>query len=210
MEMVMLFSEYLQSGLSMVQGWCSPEKAKRLYEILLQPECRSSVEIGVFGGSSLFPQAMAFRDKKNGLAIGIDPWTNASCLEDMENPANKNWWGNLDLENVYLDFMNKVKSFGVHNNLKVYRKKSSEIHHKIELESVDLLHIDGNHCERLAYEDSVNYLPKVRRGGYIFFDDIMWTESGDKLSTRKGLDFLLKSCDEVELVGNDCMILRKR
>ncbi len=206
----MLFSEYLESGLSSVQGWCSPDKAKKLYEILMQPECKISVEIGVFGGSSLFPQAMAFRDKKNGMAIGIDPWTNASCLEDMESAANKNWWGKLDLEHIYQDFMAKVRAFGVHNNLKVYRKKSSEIHQKIDPESVDLLHIDGNHCERLAYEDSVNYLPKVRKGGYIFFDDTMWTESGDKLSTRKGLDFLLKSCDEVELVGKDCMILKKR
>jgi hypothetical protein len=74
-----------------------------------------------------------------------------------------------------------------------------------------LLHVDGNHCERLAYEDAVNYLPKVKKNGFIFFDDSNWVESGDKPSTGKAIEYLLKFCDHIDTTGRaSCVILKKR
>ena len=70
------------------------------------------------------------------------------------------------------------------------------------------MHIDGNHCETLAYKDSVNYFPKVKLGGYIFFDDINWREEPNVISTKKGLDYLNKYCEQIKIVG-DCIVLKK-
>jgi hypothetical protein len=76
-------------------------------------------------------------------------------------------------------------------------------------ESIDVLHIDGNHCEKLAYQDSVNYFSKVKKGGYIFFDDTSWSENGKTILTEKGLNFLMQYCEKICLVGKDCMVLKK-
>lgn len=203
-------SYYTEILLPQVPGWCSKDKAEKLIQTIRENDLKLCVEIGVFGGSSFFPQALAMKDKASGMVIGIDPWTKDSALEDMTNEANKNWWGSLNLETIYNGFMKTVEKYDLQKFCTVFRNKSEHVVDQIQDESVDLLHIDGNHCERLAYQDSVLFLPKVKQGGYIFFDDISWVESGNIASTRKGLSYLRDFCDEIGIIGKDCMILQKK
>lgn len=203
-------SFYTEILLPQMPGWCSKDKADKLIQTIKENNLQLSVEIGVFGGSSFFPQALAMKDKGSGLAIGIDPWTTDSALEDMTNEANKNWWGSLNLETIYNAFMKNIEKYELNKFCNILRNKSENIVNQITDESIDLLHIDGNHCERLAYQDSVLFLPKVKHGGYVFFDDIGWVESGNIASTQKGLTYLKEFCDEIGIVGKDCMILQKK
>jgi hypothetical protein len=206
----MHIEQYVGSELERVHGWCDKDKAELLYKTILSEKYVLSVEIGVFGGSSLFPQALAFKKAGVGTAFAIDPWMNDVCLEEMVNPENQKWWGSLDLESVYKDFQSKMRSYDVTKHVQVFRMRSSEAVGSFAEKSIDLLHIDGNHSEKLAYEDAVGYLPKVRPGGHIFYDDATWSEESGVCSTKKGLEHLLTQCDVVCTTGKDCVVLRKR
>ena len=150
------------------------------------------------------------KDNNGGIVVGIDPWTHDAALEDMEKYENKEWWSKTNLDEIYKDFIRQLKNHEVHSFCKIYRDKSENVINEFEDESIDVLHIDGNHCEKLAYQDSFNYFPKVKKGGYIFFDDIFWSENGKNISTEKGLNYLLQYCEKECIVGKDCVVLKKK
>jgi predicted O-methyltransferase YrrM len=57
------------------------------------------------------------------------------------------------------------------------------------LPDVDMVHIDANHAEWPSTSDVVNWLPKLKVGGYIVMDDVNWE------STQTALKFVLKRCE---------------
>ena len=205
----MNFEDFLNVHLSNIEGWCNKDKALKMHDVIVETKPDLCLEIGVFGGSSLIPQAVSLKENGKGLVIGIDPWNNNCAVEEMENVANKNWWGSVDLEGVYKRFLQKLKVYEVEDFVKLYRNKSSEVVNLFEKESIDILHIDGNHCEKLCYGDSLAYYPKVKMGGYIFFDDINWTENSKDVSTKKGLNYLLQFCENLGVIGDDCLLMKK-
>lgn len=202
-------ASFLDTHLSTIEGWCDKDKAKKLYDLISEIKPDLCVEIGVFGGSSLLPQALALKHNNKGIIVGIDPWSNSCAIEDMENKDNKNWWGSVNLESVYTKFLEKIKLYEVDDFIKIYRNKSSEAVKKFEDNSIDVLHIDGNHCEKISYADSVDYYPKVKVGGYIFFDDINWSENSKDISTEKGLHYLMQFSEKIGVFGRDCLLMKK-
>ncbi|MEI7486609.1 MAG: class I SAM-dependent methyltransferase [Chryseobacterium sp.] len=205
----MIFSEFLKNEHKKILGWCDEDKAQKFYDIITESKAKLCVEIGVFGGSSLIPQALAMKDNNDGIVVGIDPWTHDAALEDMEKDENKEWWSKINLDEIYKNFTSQLKFYKVDSFCKIYRDKSENVINEFKDESIDILHIDGNHCEKLAYQDSVSYFPKVKKGGYIFFDDTSWSENGKNISTEKGLNYLLQYCEKECIVGKDCVILKK-
>jgi Methyltransferase domain len=88
------------------------------------------------------------------------------------------------------------------------RARADAVADEFSVESIGLLHVDGNHSEALSMRDVTLYLPKVAPGGHIFFDDISWTENA-VVTTHRALRYLLEhGCQEVDRTG-DCAILRK-
>jgi predicted O-methyltransferase YrrM len=202
--------EQVKSALPKIQGWCSFEKASKFVEYILQNKPELVVEIGVFGGSSFIPQAMALKENDKGVIYGIDPWKTEDALESMISEDNRKWWSELNIEQIYKHFMKNIDRFDVKKYCKILRDKSENVVDQFADESIDLLHIDGNHSEDLSYKDATLYLPKVKRGGYIFFDDIWWTEGDNNVTTRKAILYLLQSCVRVDVVNNDCLIMQKQ
>lgn len=199
----------IENALPQIHGWCTLEKAKKLIEVVEKLKPDICVEIGVFGGASLIPQALALSKNKKGKIYGIDPWTNESALEEMVSAEHRKWWKDLDIEYVYKECLRNIEKLGIKKYCEIIRDKSENVHNKFQDESVDVLHIDGNHSEALSYKDAVLYLPKVKKGGYIMFDDIWWAEQGNYVTTRKAIIHLLEKCDKVELINNDCMLLKR-
>ncbi len=193
-----------------IHGWCSVEKARALCEAILSRQPEVCVEIGVFGGSSLVPQALALKANGHGLIHGIDPWSVDAALEEMQSADNKAWWGaKVDLESIHQHCVENITKYGLQTHCTLIRKKAEEVADNFADESIDMLHIDGNHSELLSYKDATLYLPKVKSGGLIFFDDIWWSDGTAEATTRKAIVFLLQSCVKLQLVG-DCMLLQKR
>jgi len=53
---------------------------------------------------------------------------------------------------------------------------SAEYSNIIDFE-IDILHIDGNHEEISSCRDVELYVPKLKTGGYLWFDDANWKET---------------------------------
>jgi hypothetical protein len=173
-------------------GWCSRGKAQRIMDILLNNSSDVCVEVGVYGGSSFFPIAATLAFKKQGMAYAIDPWENTPCLEGYQEDEDKNifnYWGKIDLVKVMQKFINSMHENGLDANYTLLRLTSNEAALLFEDSSINFLHIDGNHSELASMNDVVTWLPKVKSGGIICFDDAWWA------STQKAIKFMKESCD---------------
>lgn len=201
--------EKIKTILSVTEGWCSFEKASEFVKYILDNKLNLLVEIGVFGGSSLIPQALALKELGRGKIYGIDPWTNEDALEEVIDNENKVWWEKLDIQRIYEHCVGNLEKYEISTYCQLIRDKAENVVDMFENESIDLLHIDGNHSEALSYKDATLYLPKVKTNGFIFFDDIWWTEGGNQVTTRKAINYLLEKCEQITVVNNDCMILKK-
>jgi cephalosporin hydroxylase len=189
-----------------IPGWCIYEKASRLMDLIYETKPGTVVEIGVFGGSSVYPMAEALRYQEHGLIYAIDPWKAADCQVGYEpNDPNYIWWTNVDLEKIYKDFSKMIKNARLTQFCQIMRTTSSQAANYFANGSIDILHIDGNHSEESAFTDVQLFFPKVKQNGYIWFDDVNWS------STNKAVAYLLEHCtfDPIRSIGNECFLFQK-
>ncbi len=192
-----------------VEGWCSPAKARALMAAVLDTSARACVEIGVFGGSSLVPVALALRELGHrGKVYGIDPWDTAAALDGMVAAANREWWSGVQMGKIKASCEAIICDFGLSQYVELIQARSEDVVGRFESESLDLLHVDGNHSERHSLGDVEAYLPKLRSGGIVFVDDIWWAEGG-KYTTQAATLHILDYCEEITIVS-DCLQARKR
>lgn len=154
-------------------GWCPPEKAEALAAIVLAIRPAVSVEIGVWGGSSFIPIALAHKYVGSGVVIGIDPWDKSESVKN-ETPENMAWWSDQDHEKIFGMFSAIVSQLGLEQFAQVWRKTSDRANPP---NVIDLLHIDGSHTDQ-AVRDVVRYASKVRPGGFCVMDDLDWKTGG--------------------------------
>ena len=188
-----------------IPGWCPSEKAIRMMNLIYQIKPQICVEIGVFGGSSIYPTASALKFLGQGKVYAIDPWENSHCLEGY-TPDNIHyqWWSSIDLEKIYIGFLNMLEEFKIRDHCVPMKMTALKALSHFADGSIDILHIDGNHTEENAFQDAQNYLPKVKPGGYIWFDDINWS------TTRKAWEFLNSECKAIEsLSTNEYVLFQK-
>jgi len=177
----------LPSNYDSIHGWCTREKALTLMNLVLQLKPSLCVELGVFGGKSLLPIALAAKTF-NSRVIGIDAWTAQASLEGTNSKENDDWWSKIDYNNMYQYTMNIM----VENQVQVdlWKAKSNEVVEKFEDSCIDLLHQDSNHSEEISCEEVELYCNKVRVGGYWVFDDTNWqtTQKAQSLLLTKGYE----------------------
>jgi predicted O-methyltransferase YrrM len=161
-------------AMSELDGWCSEEKASILIDFVFLLNAQTIVEIGVFGGKSLIPMAFAIKELGNGKVYGIDPWTSAASVEGMDG-ANKEWWGKLNHDAILKKLRTKIAQFDLQKQIQLIRKTSVNAP---AIMDIDILHIDGNHSDEASMIDVNKWVPLVRKGGLIFFDDINWNNAG--------------------------------
>lgn len=162
-----------------IGGFCAEEKGGIIKYLIEKTNAQLCVEIGVYKGSSLLYFAEALQST-GGRVIGIDPYKLDSLKNEIPNKeVSYYFYKVLFKEQKVLD--------GIHHNLAqiiehnclqdlitLARDKSENYYHNIEKESIDVLHIDGNHDEEYVTKDILNYLPLVKKGGYIIMDDTSW------------------------------------
>ena len=189
-----------------IYGWCSREKALTLIDLTLQLKPKVCVDIGVFGGSSLFPVAFALKFLGSGVVIGIDPWEkfeSVRYLTSYRDEPHLRWWAQVDHGNIYNSYLKSVKQFGL-ENFCITRKMTSQ-RAAPTIDQIDLLHIDGNHSEECFTYDTKAYLPLVRPGGYILLNDSLWENA------QPAIDLLLEQCDMITLIDcGNCIVFKKR
>lgn len=170
-------------------GWCSYQKAAILVDLILRSKAQRILEIGVYGGRSLVPMAVAARSV-GGKVYGIDPWCEVDSLEHVENESNRNFWANVNYDEMLADLEAKIRSFGLADTVELIRTSSEEAD---PIGEIDLLHIDGNHSEYTSYLDVRKWVPYVKTGGWIVFDDLYWSEAGVP-TTQRATQWLDEHC----------------
>lgn len=153
-----------------LEGWCTKNKASLLIDLVFMLKPKTVVEIGVWGGKSLIPMAHALKIMDTGIAYGIDPWSNEASIQEMEG-ANLEWWSKVDHEMIYRGLKAKIAEFNLADRIVLIRN-TSELAPSIP--NIDILHIDGNHGENASNLDVMKWVPLVKRGGVIIFDDMTW------------------------------------
>jgi predicted O-methyltransferase YrrM len=175
-------------------GWCTENKASILIDLILRTRPAIVVEVGVFGGKSLAPMAFAVQENGFGTVIGIDPWSAKESVQGMEG-ENKEWWAKVDHEMIYQDLLAKINHFGLQKEIQLIRTTSEAAP---LIQSIDIVHIDGNHSEDKALLDIHKWVPLVKKDGHIVFDDVYWG------TTAAAVAWLDRNCDRVGIYNDNC------
>jgi predicted O-methyltransferase YrrM len=184
-------------------GWCFEEKRKLIHNLVKTTHSKVCVEIGVYKGSSLFAFAEIL-ETIGGKITGIDPWSFEMSKNDIESKDNgyEDYFYNQLLKGqetfdiIYNNVCDIVSTNDMSKTITLIRKPSEDVFIEFENESIDIIHIDGNHNETNVSRDILLYLPLVKKGGYIIMDDSDW--NGVKNSINR---FLLPHCDLVDDIG---------
>jgi hypothetical protein len=160
-------------------GGCSVAKACLLASLIRHWNLGSTVDIGVYRGRSLFPQAIAHKHYTGGVVYGIDPWsTEEARVKD-----------NLELKERIDRFVRETDFGAIYEEVEAIRRECRFFGHCVLLrmtsaeaasvferkgKTFGLVHIDGNHDTERVTEDVSLYLPRVAHGGFVVLDDISW------------------------------------
>lgn len=186
-----------------LEGWCSDTRALDMAHLVLDTKPSVIVEIGVFGGRSCIPMAIACRENNKGVVYGIDPWSLGANMEGKEENAIKDWWKNnaIHLNSIHQTFMDDIWKLHLERWMIPIRAGSEHVYQLFK--DIDILSVDGNHSELTSVRDVSLYLPLVRTGGYVWFDDTDWS------STTTARDILECACTKIRSVGS-CNLYQKK
>lgn len=182
-------------------GWCTDEKRKFIHDLIKITHSKTCVEIGVYKGSSLFSFAEIL-EPIGGKITGIDPWSFEMSKNELWDKEYENYIFNELLKGqetfdvIYDNVCNIVNNHNIYDTINLIRKPSENAFLDFEHESIDVLHIDGNHNELNVSRDILLYLHLVKKGGYIIMDDSNWG------SVRNAINnFLIPHCDLTQDFG---------
>jgi len=179
--------------MSQLEGWCTLHKASVLIDFVLIMQPRQIVEIGVFGGKSLVPMALALQENGLGRIYGVDPWDSAESVVGMDG-VNEQWWGTLNHQKILDGLVQKINENDLTPYVTLLRTTSENAP---SIPNIDMLHVDGNHGEMTALLDVTKWVPLVRSGGLVIFDDIKWATTGS------AIDWLNENCIPLALMSED-------
>jgi len=175
-------------------GWCTPEKGRRLAELVAGSGAKQVVELGVFGGRSLCALALGCKARGNGVVHGYDPYSAPASLEGTNDRANDEWWSKVDYEDILRAARDGIAQGGLESHAQIIRNHSlaEDVLVAYPAGSVDVLHQDSNHSEEISTAEVRVWSPRVRLGGYWAIDDINWatTAAAQKLLQSMGFRLL--------------------
>jgi predicted O-methyltransferase YrrM len=108
-------------------------------------------------------------------------------MEGMEG-ANYDWWSKVDHHMILKGLIDKIFLFQLNAQIELIKTTSEKAP---LIENIDILHIDGNHSEKASMLDVHKWIPLVRKGGLIIFDDLDW------LTNEKAVHYLDEHCIRV-------------
>lgn len=155
-------------------GWTTAAQAQAIYGILkAEKQPINGVEIGVAGGRSLIPAALAARDSKGGKIIGIDPYSVDAAIEFENDAATIEWCKKkATYARSYRHVQREIAICKLSAHADVLVAKSHEVADRFT--AINWLHVDGNHNQPAVKRDLDHYLPRVVSGGLIRLDNCDW------------------------------------
>lgn len=146
--------------LSSVGGWLYPGEAWALYNeaVAIRDRPAVIVEIGSWKGRSTIALASGASGPQDRV-YAIDPHTGS-----REH-------GRVD---TFAIFQENVHQAGVQDRVVPVRMRSHDAASLLELQAIDLLFIDGSHEYSDVRQDIQDWIPRLRPGGVVAFNDPSW------------------------------------
>jgi len=161
----------LDDLIASVAGWCDPEKAAYLRDLVVSSKARSIVDVGVFGGKSTFSFIEGCRQQGFGLVYGVDSWDLSDNTEDLTQAQDVEFWETIDLRSHMERFLEKAFETEAWDYLRLLNIQSQRAYRIFDDAEIDVLHVDGSHTETAALRDIQNWWPKLNVGGFVILDD---------------------------------------
>ena len=158
-------------------GWCTPKKAQRLFDLVIETNSQITCELGVFGGRSFIPMALAHKKKASGFALGIDAWRKEASLEGTNSPENNEYWSKINYTETYRRCIHDIQFNEVDDFCSLIRMRSQDAGYLIADNVIDILHQDSAHNVETIIVELNLWIPKVKIGGYWVADDLLWEEA---------------------------------
>jgi predicted O-methyltransferase YrrM len=118
-----------------------------------------------------------------GIVTGIDPWS----VSEAAQPEIPFRTDNIDYNKLYSSLIVLLVKEEL-TNVNLAKETSQAMVGTFASDSIDFLHIDGNHSREKALQDVTNYLPKVKPGGIIVLDDVSMP------TVKEALDYATARC----------------
>jgi hypothetical protein len=198
-------------------GGCSLSKAYMLAWLIGRYGLKETVDIGVYRGRSLFPQALAHRRFTEGVVYGVDPWSAAEAREkdislqdEKDEEAINRFIDQVDWQTVYYEVESMKNDSHYEKHCVLLRKTSADAvaYFQDNGISFDMVHVDGNHDTEKVIEDVRLYLPHLRDNGFLILDDVSFKSvqpAYDELNANTTLVFERIDQDR----ANDYAVFRK-
>jgi hypothetical protein len=155
-------------------GWCTPDKARVLVRLAMNHPGRC-VELGVHGGRSFVALAMGLRLAGRGRIDGIDSYSAADCLEGDQSEVDKKLWSqDTDYERLLKAAHDGIDRHCLLAQARILRLRGDIAVRTYADESIDLIHLDGNHSELVSCRDVAAWLPKMAKIATWVADDTNW------------------------------------
>ncbi len=149
------------------------------------------LEIGTFIGANIISCTKTYGTHPNSLLYGIDPYIDYKDYNEYVGKISESYeilQNNLKL----LDEKERKK-------ITIFRDYSHDKIPKLINEYFDIIYIDGNHNPEYVLEDAILSFRKLKKNGYMIFDDYGWNgENG----TKRGIDaFLYTFHHKIKVLG---------
>lgn len=156
-----------------LRGWEGKvERPFRMADLIMREKPSTVVEIGVFGGQSFIPQALALKALGQGRIYGIDPFNLKVIAEEMADYDDKVMWLKQDMNVVLTDTFTMIKELELQDYATLILAKSLDVASLFRHgDMIDILHVDGGHTEQAALNDVEAYTTAMPSGGHIWMDD---------------------------------------
>lgn len=130
------------------------------------------LEVGILYGANAVSVANSYALHPESEIHCIDPW------DKYDEYNNDNPYPDTS---IYDDFMKNVETSGSKDKFKIYKDYSYNIISKLNNDTFDMIYIDGNHSQISVLEDAVVCFRKLKKNGYLIFDDINWQTPSSSL-----------------------------
>jgi predicted O-methyltransferase YrrM len=191
-------SARIVAALPAIEGWCTQGKAVWLSDLIGESACRTVLEVGIFGGKSLIPMALAVQHcAPGGKVYGVEDWSGDAAAETAMSAASDVWWREVELKAVKAGFLRSLLDNELSDIVNVLEMSADEAFRcltALGLDQFDLIHLDGSHSDVRALRDVRMWTGLLRPGGILVLDDIGWP------SVQPALDHLRSSCSIIEEV----------
>jgi len=190
-----IFGGYMfKSKYGDIPAYCLDTTREFIKKIMKETHNGIFVEIGVFGGSTLLDIYDVCKTNNNKI-YGIDPFDEIKIFNGINFDNTDIIVRNQEInryKNIKLNLMNIIEKHKL-TNINLLCNTSDNVCNLFENNSIDCIHIDGDHSYNGVKNDLELYWNKIKSGGHIINDDYHW--NGVKKAV---IEFMEKNNDLIQ------------